>query len=147
MRLLMSRAFFLIPGLVILPFLASCGGGGTTTTPITITVTPASATVSPGQTKQFAAVVTGTTNAAVTWNVNGTAGGNSTSGTITATGLYTAPNSVPSPATVTVAAVLSTNSSLSSSAIVTIVQQVSVSVRSEERRVGKECRSRWSPYH
>ena len=23
----------------------------------------------------------------------------------------------------------------------------SVSVRSEERRVGKECRSRWSPYH
>ena len=23
----------------------------------------------------------------------------------------------------------------------------SLSVRSEERRVGKECRSRWSPYH
>ena len=23
----------------------------------------------------------------------------------------------------------------------------SFSVRSEERRVGKECRSRWSPYH
>ena len=23
----------------------------------------------------------------------------------------------------------------------------SVAVRSEERRVGKECRSRWSPYH
>ena len=23
----------------------------------------------------------------------------------------------------------------------------SMSVRSEERRVGKECRSRWSPYH
>src|SRR3712207_9590772 len=25
--------------------------------------------------------------------------------------------------------------------------QVQVPVRSEERRVGKECRSRWSPYH
>ena len=25
--------------------------------------------------------------------------------------------------------------------------QVSGPVRSEERRVGKECRSRWSPYH
>src|SRR5256885_12390227 len=25
--------------------------------------------------------------------------------------------------------------------------QVSMSGRSEERRVGKECRSRWSPYH
>ena len=24
---------------------------------------------------------------------------------------------------------------------------VRVSTRSEERRVGKECRSRWSPYH
>ena len=23
----------------------------------------------------------------------------------------------------------------------------SIAVRSEERRVGKECRSRWSPYH
>src|SRR5258707_9622003 len=26
-------------------------------------------------------------------------------------------------------------------------QTVTWSVRSEERRVGKECRSRWSPYH
>ena len=25
--------------------------------------------------------------------------------------------------------------------------QQAVSIRSEERRVGKECRSRWSPYH
>ena len=27
------------------------------------------------------------------------------------------------------------------------VQQAVLSIRSEERRVGKECRSRWSPYH
>src|SRR3989475_5818770 len=26
-------------------------------------------------------------------------------------------------------------------------QRAAVAVRSEERRVGKECRSRWSPYH
>ena len=25
--------------------------------------------------------------------------------------------------------------------------QLDINVRSEERRVGKECRSRWSPYH
>ena len=25
--------------------------------------------------------------------------------------------------------------------------EISKMVRSEERRVGKECRSRWSPYH
>ena len=28
-----------------------------------------------------------------------------------------------------------------------VVQAVTRQVRSEERRVGKECRSRWSPYH
>ena len=27
------------------------------------------------------------------------------------------------------------------------VNQIQPVVRSEERRVGKECRSRWSPYH
>ena len=26
-------------------------------------------------------------------------------------------------------------------------QRLALSIRSEERRVGKECRSRWSPYH
>src|SRR2546426_6362511 len=28
-----------------------------------------------------------------------------------------------------------------------IAEEVRVHIRSEERRVGKECRSRWSPYH
>ena len=28
-----------------------------------------------------------------------------------------------------------------------ILDVVNVFARSEERRVGKECRSRWSPYH
>ena len=31
--------------------------------------------------------------------------------------------------------------------VVVQVIMVVVEVRSEERRVGKECRSRWSPYH
>ena len=30
---------------------------------------------------------------------------------------------------------------------VALVIFISAGVRSEERRVGKECRSRWSPYH
>ena len=29
----------------------------------------------------------------------------------------------------------------------TMISHAYVSSRSEERRVGKECRSRWSPYH
>ena len=28
-----------------------------------------------------------------------------------------------------------------------IDKQMEIQLRSEERRVGKECRSRWSPYH
>ena len=31
--------------------------------------------------------------------------------------------------------------------IALIEADVAIPVRSEERRVGKECRSRWSPYH
>src|SRR3989442_15490263 len=36
---------------------------------------------------------------------------------------------------------------LNSSAEFSLVKLVTLSIRSEERRVGKECRSRWSPYH
>ena len=28
-----------------------------------------------------------------------------------------------------------------------VAQEINAEYRSEERRVGKECRSRWSPYH
>ena len=33
------------------------------------------------------------------------------------------------------------------SAAITLIWSSSAAQRSEERRVGKECRSRWSPYH
>jgi len=50
---------------------------------ITVTVNPASASLSTNGTQQFNAVVTGTANTAVTWTATG--------GTITASGFYTAP--------------------------------------------------------
>ena len=31
--------------------------------------------------------------------------------------------------------------------ITTLFLAIAITTRSEERRVGKECRSRWSPYH
>ena len=31
--------------------------------------------------------------------------------------------------------------------VLKITENAIIGVRSEERRVGKECRSRWSPYH
>ena len=37
--------------------------------------------------------------------------------------------------------------SLSIADVMALLYYVEMNVRSEERRVGKECRSRWSPYH
>src|SRR2546422_11642338 len=31
--------------------------------------------------------------------------------------------------------------------VLELIERAALKVRSEERRVGKECRSRWSPYH
>ena len=39
------------------------------------------------------------------------------------------------------------NSYAQKDAHITLVSQTENAGRSEERRVGKECRSRWSPYH
>jgi hypothetical protein len=125
----MRSVVFLIASLAVFLPLTSCGGGGTPPPPpITVMVTPGSATVSPGATKQFTATVTGTTNTAVTWQVNGMPGGNSTVGTINANGLYTAPSAIPNPATVTVTAISSADMADSGSAMVTVAQQVAVTV-------------------
>ena len=72
--------------------------------PVTVTLTPASSTIRCGATLTFAAKVANTTDSAVTWQVNGQAGGNSTVGIISATGVYTAPADLPTPAAVTVTA-------------------------------------------
>jgi hypothetical protein len=44
-----------------------------------------------GSNQQFAATVTNNSNKAVTWSVDGIAGGNVTVGTISAAGLYSSP--------------------------------------------------------
>lgn len=57
-----------------------------------LTINPSGAVLVPGGTQQFGAIVQGISNTAVTWSVDGVAGGNSTTGTITSSGLYSAPN-------------------------------------------------------
>jgi hypothetical protein len=85
-----------------------------------IVVSPSTAMIAPGATQQFTATVQGPTNTAVSWSVNGVAGGNATVGTITDQGLYTAPATIPSPATVSITATSQAVTSLSGSASVTI---------------------------
>jgi hypothetical protein len=97
------------------------GGGGSTTT-VGITIAPSITSVIVGQTSGFTATVTGSTNTAVNWLVNGVAGGNATAGTINANGLFTAPATVPSPATVVVTAVAQADTTKSALASVQIIQ-------------------------
>src|SRR4051812_28707107 len=59
-------------GLLLAVGLCSCGGSSK---PVSVNVTPMSATLNPGGTQQFSANVTGGHSGSVTWNVNGTAGG------------------------------------------------------------------------
>src|SRR6266404_1747022 len=130
-----------IAGLVAgLLHLAGCGGGGSgdngatapqppsppppppppPPAPIDVSVTPAAASVQTGGTQTFTATVTNTANKAVTWQVNGIAGGNTSVGTISTTGVYTAPATVPSPAIVMVTAVSVADPTRSGSSQVTV---------------------------
>ena len=87
---------------------------------VTISVAPSTGSLKIRGTLQFTATVKNASNTAVTWKVNGTAGGNATVGTISSSGLYTAPNSVPRPATVTVTATSVADTTTSASASVTV---------------------------
>ncbi|MGA1982412.1 MAG: DUF1800 domain-containing protein [Acidobacteriaceae bacterium] len=73
-----------------------------------------------GSTAQFTATVTGETNTAVTWQVNGVTGGSSAVGTISAAGLYTPPATIPAtnPVTITAVSVAAPEVSGSSSELV-----------------------------
>ena len=89
--------------------------------PIAVTVTPGMANVTAGMTRMFTAAVTGNSNTAVNWSVNGVAGGNSSVGMISTSGAYTAPMTVPSPATVTITAVSAVDSTKMGSAQATVM--------------------------
>src|SRR3989475_849849 len=112
-------------------FLSACSGAGRSNTAppqISVTISPPSASVATGQTQQFTAPVTGSSNTGVTWRANGVTGGNSTAGTISTSGLYIAPNAVPNPASVTITAISQADSSKSFSASATITPQANVTV-------------------
>lgn len=111
--------------------LASCGGGdgggGSSSPPpppaqtVAITVSPATVTLAAGGTAQFQCAVTGSTNTACTWSVDG-------AGTISAAGLYTAPAAA---GTATVRATSAADGTKSATAAVTVTApapQVTVTI-------------------
>jgi hypothetical protein len=91
-------------------------GGGT----VTLILTGATS-VNLGSSSQYLASVSGSSNTAVTWTVDGVTGGNATDGTISASGLYTAPTTVPQPSTVTITATSVADTTVAKSLVTTLV--------------------------
>ena len=86
----------------ILPSDPGAGGGPGLTA---LAVTPAGASIPGVAQQQFAAKTGDGSTPAVSWSINGIAGGNATLGTIAANGMYSAPEFPPAPNSITVTAV------------------------------------------
>ncbi len=86
-----------------------------------VTVSPSTANIRAASSFQFTATVTGNSNTAVTWTVNGAAGGSATLGTISSSGNYSAPATLPNPNALTITATSAASTSASASIAVTIL--------------------------
>jgi hypothetical protein len=131
----MTRATVGLFFLPIILFNTGCGGSSTSTTTVTqssvrVTVQPASVSVSNFRTQQFMATVSGSSNTAVAWEVNKTAGGSQKFGFISSAGLYVAPSAVPTKidsqqntvtTTLTITAVSQADTTASGTSTVTII--------------------------
>ena len=84
---------------------------------VTVSVSPASATIHVNATQQFTATVSNATTQVVNWTVNGAPGGNSTVGWVSTSGLYTAPAAVPAGAVMVQAASAVSPSAVGSAAV------------------------------
>src|SRR5216684_7739450 len=122
----MSSRWLSFPLTLVLLLICGCGSSGPAPQQIVVNVTPATVTVRTGDTQQFFASVTGTTNQSVTWSVNGTAGGNNTSGTISPAGLYAPPAQVPAQNQILVTATSTADSSANQSAKVTLANPIAL---------------------
>jgi hypothetical protein len=94
---------------------------------VSVTISPSLITMATLATQPFTATVTGSSNTAVTWQVNGVSGGTSTNGVVSTTvlgtaneAIYLGPSTVPSPASVSVTAISQADPTKSATATVTI---------------------------
>jgi hypothetical protein len=124
----MSKIYSVCLALATL-ILAGCGSKSSPSTPpptqIKVTLSQTSASVPVNGTTPFTATVTGTSNTAVTWSVDGVSGGNANAGTISASGVYTAPSQA---GTHTVMATSAADTTKTATAQVTVTAVVAVSV-------------------
>jgi uncharacterized protein (DUF1800 family) len=106
---------------------ASLGVQVLTPDTVKIKVSPATAALRcPATTQQFSVTISGTTNTAVTWAVNGVAGGSAALGTVSPSGLYTAPPLPSGPNPVSISATSLADSRSTATAAVTLQNPVPV---------------------
>ncbi len=119
--------------LIILSAL-SCGGSSSsptptpTPTPPSVTVSPETATLSPGAAQQFTATIANATDQTVSWEVNNVQGGSATYGLISEGGVYIAPTNISGLSSVTVTAVSFDDPTKTGTATVTFQSGSSVKV-------------------
>lgn len=114
-------------GLLTIILLGSCSSGvnNSGSPSVQVVVAPKQATISNVETQQFSAMVSNSTNSAVTWKVDGIAGGNSSVGFISTSGLYSPPSTA-GRHTITATSVQDPN--MSDTASVTVNLAVTVSI-------------------
>ncbi len=97
--------------------------------PLTIAISPTSATLRPGSNQNFGVAITGNANTAVTWTVNNAGLGSPTNGYVNPQqgyGVYSPPGIVPSPNTVTVTVTSAADPTKKASATVTLINPIPV---------------------
>jgi hypothetical protein len=102
----------------------------TGTSDVTVSISPASASVATGSTQQFTVTVTGASDSSVTWSANG--------GSVSSTGLYTAPDTA---SVYTVTATSVTDSTKSASANVNVTSATTSDVLLGDQSVENQANS------
>ncbi len=88
---------------------------------ITVGLSPATANVALGSAQQFFGYAVGNINNALTWYVNGFAGGSTTTGTINTAGTYVAPANMPmSGNTVTITVISQADPTKTASSVISL---------------------------
>jgi DNA-binding beta-propeller fold protein YncE len=126
--------------------LAAFGCGSSTSSGVTIQISPTSASVITNRTQLFSALVTGNSNTAVTWTLTCPTGVAANScGTIDGTGLYTAPATIPTTTTngtttiaptVTITGTAQADTTKTATATLTIVTGISIAISPTSATVG-----------
>jgi hypothetical protein len=126
--------------------LGALGCGGSSSSGVSITISPTTASVITNRTQLFSGVVTGNSNTTITWAVTCASGVTAnTCGSIDATGLYTAPATIPTitssgtttiEPTVTITATAQADTTKTATATLTILTGISITITPTTATVG-----------